>query len=232
MTARLAVVSGTGTGVGKTHFSIALLRAAAAQGARALGLKPIETGIAQAVASDADRLEHASTFHVQLPGYYYADPLSPHLAARLAGETIAIEPLVGAIWTAIDDADLAVVELAGGLFTPLHERATNADLALALDPNHLILVTTDRLGVLHDILAATRAAKSMGLAIDSIVLMPPAQGDTSTGRNVPEILRFLPTTRAFSLPLGDPNETARAPDVVALVQALLSAPRGARGPIR
>ncbi len=116
MRARLAVVSGTGTGIGKTHLSEALLKAAGRLGATVVGLKPIETGLAQATASDAERLDRASTFHVQLPGYCYAEPISPHLAARESGSPIAIDPLVDAVRSVLDDVDLALVELPGGLF--------------------------------------------------------------------------------------------------------------------
>jgi dethiobiotin synthetase len=67
------VVVGTGTGVGKTHVSCSLIRAARLRGLEAIGLKPVETGvpaegIAAAEPSDQQRLTTAAlSFHVKHP---------------------------------------------------------------------------------------------------------------------------------------------------------------------
>jgi dethiobiotin synthetase len=222
MMARMVVVSGTGTGVGKTHLSEAILRATARLGMRVVGLKPIESGLAEANASDADRLDHASSFHVQLPGYYFGEAISPHLAAREAGETIAIDRVVAASRSVLSDVDLALVELPGGLFTPLSDEAVNADLARALAPDHLVVVTTDRLGVLHDVIATSRAAAAASLSIDSLVLMPPAVADGSTGRNASELLRLLPIQTVVSLRVASAEDLAYDNALADLVRAILA----------
>jgi dethiobiotin synthetase len=49
------VVVGTGTEVGKTHVTTALVRAAVRAGLQAVGLKPVESGVGTG-ASDASRL--------------------------------------------------------------------------------------------------------------------------------------------------------------------------------
>ncbi|MFZ5895919.1 MAG: dethiobiotin synthase [Myxococcota bacterium] len=88
---RRVVVVGTGTGVGKTAVSCALLRALGRvhPSVRAMGLKPIETGITpDRTGSDAALLEAASVgFEAPSnhPLYALREPVSPHLAARLAG---------------------------------------------------------------------------------------------------------------------------------------------------
>ncbi|HET7543876.1 MAG TPA: dethiobiotin synthase, partial [Polyangiaceae bacterium] len=88
------VVLGCGTGVGKTRLSAALLRALASRGMPALGLKPIESGVARAAhsegpppGSDADTLAQAGSLQTVAPHplYALATPVSPHLAARMAG---------------------------------------------------------------------------------------------------------------------------------------------------
>jgi dethiobiotin synthetase len=221
MTARLVVVSGTGTGIGKTHLAEAILKATARMGLRVLGLKPIETGLAEANASDADRLDHASSFHVQLPGYFFAEPISPHLAAREAGQRIALEPIVETVHGILPKADVVLVELPGGLFSPLSDDLVNADLALALSPDRTVLVATDRLGVLHDVHASTRAAANVPLAIDAIVLMPPANPDASTGRNASELLRLIPVPRVLSLRHAPSEDLALDPAVVELARDIV-----------
>ena len=85
--AALIVVTGTGTGIGKTHIAEAILRAWARHrpGARLIGLKPIESGVSVGAVTDSGRLAAASTFHVKQSGYALSAPLSPHLAARQRG---------------------------------------------------------------------------------------------------------------------------------------------------
>ena len=132
----LVVVTGTGTGIGKTHVAEALLRAWARHqpGARLVGLKPIESGVTPGAASDAARLAAASTFHVKQLGYALSAPLSPHLAAREEGLTIDAANIVESVERVTRTADGVLVELPGGLFTPIGPGRTNADLLAALCP--------------------------------------------------------------------------------------------------
>src|SRR6185312_668115 len=150
---RLIVVSGTGTGIGKTHFCEALVIALGRLFPRVAGIKPIETGMGEATISDASRLERASSFHVKQFGYVFADPVSPHLAAREAGTPIRLDVLVPLIQAAQTECDVLLVELAGGFFSPLSDELVNADLARALSPDATLLVAPDRLGVLHELIA-------------------------------------------------------------------------------
>src|SRR5689334_11303421 len=96
---RRIVILGTGTGVGKTHVSLALGRAlaarrsAGAQPRRFALLKPIESGFSPDAPSDASRLaaeSRAISLPSDHPRYALAEPISPHLAARRAGLSIEI----------------------------------------------------------------------------------------------------------------------------------------------
>ena len=82
-------VTGTDTGIGKTHSSAALLHALRARGLRAVGMKPVASGCERIDGEwkneDALALQHAGE-----SGIAYADinpfalehPLAPELAAR------------------------------------------------------------------------------------------------------------------------------------------------------
>ena len=210
------VVLGCGTGVGKTRLSVALLRALAARGLPALGLKPIESGIerelgtaAPPVASDAAALARAGSAQTQLPHPLYAlrDPISPHLAARDAGLEIELgavatwvteaegqaEPRLEPGATAVtplvasDRALWTVVETAGGVFSPLAPGLANFDLARMLEPATWVLVAADALGVLHDVSATTKAMRAGGREPDHLVLSGAREPDASTGRNAAEL---------------------------------------------
>jgi dethiobiotin synthetase len=185
---RVAIV-GTGTDVGKTHLSVALLRALAQQGRSAVGLKPVESGIGgDGSETDTSRLAAAGTFHVKHPApYRFVDPVSPHLAARRAGVEIVAARIVD--WVANSSAPWTVVETAGGLLSPLGPSLTNLDLVRLLEPDAIVLVGVDRLGVLHDV-AACRLALSVRateLPVPHVVLQAPPLGDHSTGTNADEL---------------------------------------------
>ncbi len=134
------IVLGCGTGVGKTRVATVLLRALARADRNCIGLKPIESGIAPGplasprLGSDAEALDNAGSLRPPFPHplYAFAEPVSPHLAARSCGIEISaarvaawvnaaersVAPLVSspsAIWT--------VVESAGGVFSTACLRA-------------------------------------------------------------------------------------------------------------
>jgi len=226
------VLVGTGTSVGKTHVGCALIRALGERDIPAIGLKPVETGVAPSESgsegpSDQQRLWEASTafhvkrssspaFHVKRSLYAFPQPVSPHLAARLACQRIDL----GAIrhWIAEQSAAIVVVETAGGLFSPLGPGLTNMDLANALRPCAVVLVGADRLGVLHDVTAALGLASARGLAIDATVLCASHQPDSSTRTNSGELemLRIVRPLAVF------PRASAEDPASLAAAESLLS----------
>ena len=224
MGGRLIVVSGTGTGIGKTYLSEALLTALGASGAQVAGVKPVETGLAEGGPSDALRLDRASSFHVKHSGYRFAAPVSPHIAARETGQPIVIEDVAAELAALRGGVDVLLVELAGGLFTPLSDRTVNAHLARALAPDSLILVAPDRLGALHEVLSTTVAARSLSVVVSGAVLMAPEQSDSSTGSNGPELVRLQAVPWAATLPRLPQEELAVHPATRALAARLATAP--------
>jgi dethiobiotin synthetase len=209
---RLIVVTGTGTEIGKTHLTCALLRHAP-RPTRAGGFKPIESG----GDADARALVEAShpTFHVKHPPspYLLRRAVSPHLAARDEGRPIDL----GAVADVVDQArclvDVLFVELAGGLFSPLGDDTTNAELVRRLAPNAILLVAPDRLGVLHDVGAVLRAFGQ----VTAIALVAGAAPDTSSSTNAGEIGRGTPcAARVVSVPRGPVDALARSSAIAEL----------------
>ncbi len=197
----LLLVTGTGTDVGKTHVATALLRAWGAQ-CPVVGYKPIETGVdASGLGEDARRLAEASTFHVKRPvfRYTFAPPISPHLAARREGVVFDFAKIAAQVAELRATAAGVIVELAGGVFSPLSRDRVNLDLAIAFDATAVLLVAPDRLGVLHDVGATVRAAKASGLSFSGIALSAPAVPDASTGTNAAEIndITYISVLSAF-----------------------------------
>jgi dethiobiotin synthetase len=208
MRGRLVVVTGTGTGIGKTHASEALLFALVAAGVRALGIKPVESGVDGTSASDSERLAAASSFHVELFAYPLRTAIAPHLAAEREGVTLDPERIRSSIEEARHQADLVLLELPGGLFSPLTPANLNADFASTLDATKLLLVSPDRLGVLHDVVAAVRAAATVPIRIDAVLLVAPEIPDLSTGTNAAELARLVAAPVLATVPRGTPRELA------------------------
>jgi dethiobiotin synthetase len=218
------VVLGTGTNVGKTYVATALLSRLRERGVDTLGLKPIETGLptrdtAPRNGSDAHALEAVSSLPAPRPHplFGFAEPISPHLAARRAN----VEPSVASVAQWVHDATIhhitvwTCVETAGGALSPLSATATNADLAAALAPAVLVLVAPDSLGVLHDVSATLAALRSRDCKPDYVVLTQARPPDASTGTNADELRRLGIADPIAVLPASD----ASALD--ALVAALL-----------
>jgi len=218
MAGRLVVVAGTGTDIGKTHVSEALVLAWRRHAPRVAGLKPIESGVPETGPSDATRLHTASSFHVKRFGHALRSGVSPHLAARQEGVVIDIADLARQIHSVREEADGIVVELPGGLFTPLTDDAFNADFARLLSPDVLVLVVPDRLGVLHDAVAASRAAAACATRLDGIVVVSPPRGDASTGTNAAEISRFTGLPVFATVPRASSAEIARHPGLQAILR--------------
>lgn len=185
-------VVGTGTDVGKTHVAAALARVS-----KMPAWKPIVSG----------GLEDVERLGAEPPLVALAEPLSPHLAARRQGVELSAEAVV------LATKDSMIVESAGGLYSPLSDDETNADVALAYGQRALVvLVAPDRLGVLHDVGACVRAAEADGISFAAVVLSAPAQADASTGTNAAEIERLGLAEAVVTFPRArlDDDVTKRA----------------------
>lgn len=228
VSAPLLVVTGTGTGIGKTHVSGALLlawRTALVEGGcanpKVAGLKPVESGVSTGDnLGDGATLERLSTFHVkQFPApYLLARAVSPHLAAREEGATIELSVIRRYVAAAREDADAVLVELAGGLFSPLGEGLCNADVVRDLAAGLVLLVAPDQLGVLHDVAAATRAAAAAGVVLTGIILVAPEAPDTSTGTNAGELRVVTDLPVLAIVPRGEMSALAARSDLASLVR--------------
>ena len=182
-------VTGTDTGVGKTFVACALAHALRAHGRRVAVMKPVETGVAD-VPEDAVRLRAAADDGAPLDAICplrFRAPLAPAVAARLEGRTIDVGALVDAIGRRAGDADVLLVEGAGGLLVPVDGRTTWADIA-ARAGLPLLIVAANRLGTVNHCALTARVAAAAGLAVRGFVLsQPAAETDASAATNAETI---------------------------------------------
>ena len=168
-------VTGTDTGVGKTLVSCALLRAYAARGLRAAGMKPVAAGArpeaGRLVNDDVVALTAAGNVRVPadlLNPYCFGPAIAPHIAADLAGVMIDFARVADALRTLASLADRVVVEGAGGFRVPLSTDRDMADLAVAL-ALPVVMVVGMRLGCLNHALLTAEAVRARGLPLHSWV---------------------------------------------------------------
>jgi dethiobiotin synthetase len=170
-------VTGTDTGVGKSVLAAAICAALVERGERVAAFKPAVTGLDEQPGEwghDHELLASVANCG-QLPEevapYRYGPPVSPHLAAELAGERIEPGRLVSAARDGAASADALVVEGVGGLLVPLTPGYLVRDFAIDL---HLPVVIAARpgLGTINHTLLTVEAARAAGLEIRGIVLTP------------------------------------------------------------
>jgi len=161
-------VTGTDTGVGKTFASVALLHALRARGLRAVGMKPVAAGCERSAQGwrneDALALRAASD---PAPDYADLNPVAlpaataPQLAAREAGVTVALPPLLAAFSRLAAQADAVVVEGAGGWLAPMGDGLEQSAMAGAVG-GQVLLVVGLRLGCLSHARLTARAIEGDG----------------------------------------------------------------------
>lgn len=186
-------VTGTGTEVGKTVVAAAIARTHAADGKRVTVFKPAVTGLDDfdaaadgpksqtGVDKSAHRPDHvvlrdaagSAQSDGEIAPYRYGPPMSPHLAAHLAGEEIDPARLREAARRAADGADLLVCEGVGGLLVPLslEPRYLVRDLAVDLGLP-LVVAASPGLGTINHTLLTLEAARAAGLDVAAVVLTP------------------------------------------------------------
>jgi dethiobiotin synthetase len=164
-------VTGTDTGVGKTWVSCGLMAAAAVAGLAVAGMKPVAAGCRRTPEGlrndDAEALLALATVpldYATVNPIALEPPVAPHLAAAEVGARLAVAPLAAALEPLRRQADLTVVEGAGGWLVPLNETETLADLAVRASLPVLLVVGV-RLGCLNHALLTAESITARGLPL-------------------------------------------------------------------
>jgi dethiobiotin synthetase len=207
-------VTGTGTEVGKTVVAAVIARTLAISGTRVAVFKPAVSGLDEhALAGeppDHELLRIASgsgQTDGQIAPYRYGPPVSPHLGAELAGETIDPERLVAAACAASEGADALVCEGVGGLLVPLTLDYLVRDFARELGLP-VVIAASPSLGTINHTLLTLEAARAAGLSPNVVVLTPWPADPSVVERSNREAIGRLGAIRTEVLPrldLGAPD---------------------------
>jgi len=156
-------VTGTDTGVGKTVLSALLVAALEAN-----YWKPVQTGAVEGTDRQWVRKWAAPPEECLLPERYCFDPpVSPHLAAREAGDRI----LLDAFEFPAGPANRPwIVEGAGGVMAPMNERELMLDLMRRLGLP-VVIASRTALGTINHTLLTLAALRSANVNTRGVVLI-------------------------------------------------------------
>jgi dethiobiotin synthetase len=202
-------VTGTGTGVGKTIVSAALLAAMRAAGEPVRAYKPVLTGLDEppgAWPPDHELLALAAGMDSdEVAPLRYGPAVSPHLAAELAGERIDPAALIARARERSDRT--LVVEGVGGLLVPLANDYRVRDLAseLALP---LVIAASPGLGTINHTLLTIDSARAAGLDVRAVVFTPWLDEPTAMEISNREAVACLGKVEIGSIEMLTPDDQA------------------------
>ena len=175
-------ISGIDTDIGKTYATGLLAKALMHQGVNVITQKLVQTGVAINQDSGEMGIADDIIIHRQLMNlplqpcdlnfttcpYRYEKPASPHLSAKLAGQTLNPELITKATQQLQQSYDVVLLEGAGGLLVPITEQLLILDY-IAAQGYPIVLVTSGRLGSINHTLLSLEAIKARGLSVHSVI---------------------------------------------------------------
>ncbi|MEA2370858.1 MAG: dethiobiotin synthetase [Solirubrobacteraceae bacterium] len=207
------LVTGTDTGVGKTVLAAAIVAALAARGWRVVAQKPVLSGLEDAAPGLPEEAVRGAPGDHELLGrcagmepeevapLRFGPPVSPHLAAELAGQTIDVPGIVARIGAI--RADALIVEGVGGLLVPLASGWDVRRLAAALGLP-VVIAARPGLGTINHTLLTLEAARRGGLNVRAVVLTPWPESPSVVQRSNRETIEKLGRVAVLTLERVDP----------------------------
>jgi dethiobiotin synthetase len=199
----VVLVTGTGTGVGKTVATAALAALVRARGSTVAVVKPAQTGVSTGEAGDVDEVRRLVGDDLAVHELVrLRDPLSPEAAARREGVVLpSVADHARRVGELVSAAHVTLVEGAGGLLVRLDSRGgTLADLGTALRYKGVscgvVLVASAGLGTL-----STSALTAEALASRSLPLLGVLVGSWPDDPGLAESENLVDLPRVTGAPL-------------------------------
>lgn len=208
-------VTGTDTEVGKSVLAAAICAALVDEGRSVAAFKPVVTGLDDPpgpFGHDHELLARSAGGRQRpedVAPYRFAPPVSPHLAAELAG--VALEPteLLAHARGQARAADLLVAEGVGGLLVPITPGYLVRDLAVDLALPVLVAARIG-LGTINHTLLTVEAARAGGLTVAGVVMTPWPDEPTTVERSNRSIVEQLGSIPVHGLARTEPGALAGA----------------------
>jgi len=184
-------ITGTDTGVGKTHTAVQLLRLLRAAGASCAGMKPICCGDRR----DAELLLAASSDSLAINEFnpvWLKTPAAPIVGSLTEELDIDIERILAAFHTLHSRVEHVLVEGVGGWMVPIRPDYFMSDLAVEMRLP-ILVVAQNRLGCLNHVALTVRSMVAHKLRCVGVVLngVRAARDDIATLTNADILKKIL-----------------------------------------
>ena len=215
-------VTGTGTDVGKTFLSAALIRHWRAAGRAVAAYKPVVSGFDPATEQASDpgvllgALGRPITDIETISPWRFAAPLSPDMAAAREGRTLDFKAIVEFSHRAATSAERVLIEGVGGIMVPLDDRHTVLDWMSTLRLP-VLLVAGSYLGTISHTLTALRVLAQRNLTVVAVAVSESAVPGAPLDETVATIARFADLIEV----VGVPRLTGEAHPTVARIATLI-----------
>ena len=217
-------ITATGTGIGKTLVTAALCHQLRARGKTVRVLKPVVTGLAEALLAESDpgillkSMGREGGALDSISPFRFAAPLAPSMAAAREGRQLDLSAVVRFCNDAARGPEqVLLIEGVGGLMVPLAPDLTVLDWIRALGCP-AILVAGSYLGSLSHSLTALSVLRQAGLALSGIVVSETPNSSVALDETVAALGSWAAPAPMLMLPRIEGSDPwRRAADLTPLV---------------
>ncbi len=223
-------VTASGTEIGKTFVTCALIHQLRGHGYSIRALKPVATGVTDDAQDLTDSgillkaLGHPidSERVAAVSPWQFREPLSPDMAAEREDRHIPFDDLV-AFCCEETEEDVTLIEGIGGVMVPLDRQHTVLDWIAALSVPAL-LVTGSYLGTLSHTLTAVGMLRAQNVKLAGIIVNESETQPVDPGETADVLARFVADVPVRIVGRLDTPE--RTPDLLPLLEPFLSRAAG------
>jgi dethiobiotin synthetase len=203
-------ITSTGTGIGKTYVTSALIRQARRRKLSVAAYKPVISGFDKSEIAGSDTGEILAALGeapteaavARISPWRFKAPLAPNMAARAEGATLDCDALFSFTRKALAEKhDLTLIEGVGGIMVPLDDERTVLDWIVAAG-EPVILVVGDYLGTISHTLTAIEVLRAKGVAIAAVVVSESGESSVGFDETLAEMAKWTEPARALGLRRG------------------------------
>lgn len=168
---RVVCITGIDTDIGKTIVTGMIARYLLDKGHSVITQKICQTGNGDDINIHREIMgvKHYEEDKIGLScPYVFAEPCSPHLAARLEERTIDLQVIHNATEKLQEKYDYVILEGVGGLMVPLLDDLLLIDYLQKMQYEH-VLITTSRLGSINHTISAFELMRERGMYLRGVV---------------------------------------------------------------
>ncbi|MDP9126902.1 MAG: dethiobiotin synthase [Pseudomonadota bacterium] len=192
-------ITSTGTGIGKTFITAALVCEAGRQRRTVMAYKPVISGFDALHAAGSDTaillrslgLPRTDLAIERVSPWRYEAPLAPSMAARQENRPLVFDAL--AAWSRnalLGPEEIVMIEGVGGVLVPLNDTHTVLDWMRALSVP-VLLVTGTALGAISHTLAALMVLEQRKLTVDRLIVNESEGATVTLDQTVDELRRWV-----------------------------------------